>query len=308
MITEFHQPVLLNESSDFLITDERGIYFDGTLGFGGHSAEFIKRLSNDAVLIGTDVDTTAFSHCQKKFSEYQNVRLYNFNFSMIDTIAKIESINGFSGIFADLGVSSFQIDDPEAGFTFRQEADLDLRMDKNIPITAADVVNSFSEEDLADILFKYGEEKNGRRLARLIAEKRSLKKIGTTKDLVEVVESITPPNYLTKSLSRVFQALRIYINDELGVLKSFLQKGIDLLLPGGRIVVITYHSLEDRIVKEHFKLEASSCICPREYPVCVCNKEKKVNILTKKPVTPLSLEVSKNNRARSAKLRVAERV
>lgn len=308
MIAEFHQPVLLNESSDFLITNDRGIYFDGTLGFGGHSTEFIKRLSNDALLIGTDVDTTAFNHCKKKFSDYQNVHLYNYNFSKIDLIAKIESIDGFSGIFADLGVSSFQIDNPEAGFTFRKEAALDLRMDKNIIITAADVVNSFSEEDLADIFFKYGEEKNGRRIARLIIEKRSMKKIGTTKDLVEIVESITPPNYVTKSLSRVFQALRIYINDELDVLKSFLQKGIDLLLPQGRMVVITYHSLEDRIVKEHFKFDASSCICPKEYPVCVCKKEKKINILTKKPVIPLMSEINLNNRARSAKLRVAERV
>jgi len=308
VIAEFHQPVLLNESSDFLITNDRGIYFDGTLGFGGHSTEFIKRLSNDALLIGTDVDTTAFNHCKKKFSDYQNVHLYNYNFSKIDLIAKIESIDGFSGIFADLGVSSFQIDNPEAGFTFRKEAALDLRMDKNIIITAADVVNSFSEEDLADIFFKYGEEKNGRRIARLIIEKRSMKKIGTTKDLVEIVESITPPNYVTKSLSRVFQALRIYINDELDVLKSFLQKGIDLLLPQGRMVVITYHSLEDRIVKEHFKFDASSCICPKEYPVCVCKKEKKINILTKKPVIPLMSEINLNNRARSAKLRVAERV
>lgn len=308
MIAEFHQPVLLNESSDFLITNDRGIYFDGTIGFGGHSAEFIKQLKNDAILIGTDVDTTAFNHCKKKFTDYKNVHLYNYNFSKIDLISKIESIKGFSGIFADLGVSSFQIDNAEAGFTFRKEADLDLRMDKNIVITAADVVNSLSEEDLANIFFEFGEEKNGRKIAKLIIEKRSLKKIGSTKDLAEIVASITPPNFVKKSLSRVFQSLRIYINDELDVLKTFLQKGIDLLLPKGRMVVITYHSLEDRIVKEHFKFEASSCICPKEYPVCVCDKENRVNIITKKPVTPLMSEIKINNRARSAKLRVAERL
>lgn len=303
-----HIPVLLNESLEYLIGDRSGIYFDGTVGFGGHSDGILKLLNADAKLISTDVDTVAFNYSKKKFSNDLRVKLYNLNFQKIDTIAKIESINSFDGIIADLGVSSYQLDNPSAGFTYRQDAKLDFRMDKNIAVTASDVINSYREEDIADIIFNYGEEKNSRKIALNICKTREQKKIDTTLELYDIISEITPERYLLKTLSRVFQALRIYVNDELELLKSFIHKAISLLKKGGRIVVLSYHSLEDRIVKEAFKHEVLDCVCPKDFPVCKCDKESRLTILTKKPVLPSREEVMKNPRARSAKLRAAERI
>jgi len=211
-------------------------------------------------------------------------------------------------MLADLGVSSFQLDTPESGFTYRQEAKLDLRMDKTKVISAADVINSFSEGDLADIIYNFGEEKNSRRIARRIVQTRTIKKIETTTDLNKIILELTPRNFQIKTLSRVYQAFRIFVNDELNILKTFLEKSVGLLKPGSRIVIISYHSLEDRIVKDLFKYETLDCICPKEYPVCQCEKEQRLKILTKKPLTPSENEISKNFRARSAKLRAAERI
>jgi 16S rRNA (cytosine1402-N4)-methyltransferase len=308
MMEKHHTPVLLKESLEFLMTDKSGVYFDATLGFGGHSEAILNSLNDSGKLISTDVDVDAFKFSKDKFNNEQRIRIFNFNFSQIDIIAKIESIKYFNGIFADLGVSSFQLDNPLSGFTYRNEAKLDLRMDKTKAITASDIINSFPEEELADIIYQFGEEKNSRQIARRIVDNRKIKKIETTTDLAEIIEAITPFRYRIKTLSRVFQALRIYVNDELEVLKSFLTKSIDLLSTGGRIVVLSYHSLEDRIVKEVFKYETLECICPKEYPVCQCNKERRLKILTKKPVVPSLIEVEDNFRSRSAKLRAAERV
>ncbi|MDO8550372.1 MAG: 16S rRNA (cytosine(1402)-N(4))-methyltransferase RsmH [Ignavibacteria bacterium] len=304
----FHTPVLLKESIKYLVTDPSGIYFDGTLGFGGHSEAILNKLNDKGTLIATDVDKDSFTFSKNKFKDYSRVRLYNFNFLLIDSISKIESVSYFDGIFADLGVSSFQLDNPSSGFTYRTETKLDLRMDKSRVISAADIVNSFSEEEIANIIFKYGEEKNSRNIARSIISKRRIKKIETTTELREAIEEVTSEKYLSKTLSRVFQALRIYVNDELETLKSFLTKAVDLLKVNGRIVIISYHSLEDRIVKDHFKYETLDCICPKDFPVCKCDKEKRLNILTKKPLTPTVEEVNLNLRARSAKLRAAERL
>ena len=308
MMKVHHSPVLLNESLEYLITDKTGVYFDGTLGFGGHSQGILHNLKNDGRLISTDVDRDAFNFSKEKFKTDDRIKIYNFNFMQIDLISKIESIPLYNGIFADLGVSSFQLDNPDSGFTYRADAKLDLRMDKSKVVTASDIVNSFSEEELADIFYKYGEEKNSRQIAKKIGEKRKTKKIESTTDLSELISSITPYKYRIKTLSRVFQALRIYVNDELGVLKDFLTKSVDRLIKGGRIVILTYHSLEDRIVKESFKYETLDCICPKDYPVCKCDKESRLKILTKKPVTPSEKEVKVNFRARSAKLRAAERI
>jgi 16S rRNA (cytosine1402-N4)-methyltransferase len=181
-------------------------------------------------------------------------------------------------------------------------------MDKAKVVTASDIVNSFSEEELADIIYKFGEEKNSRQISKKIVDYRKRKKIESTTDLSELISSITPFKYRIKTLSRVFQALRIYVNDELEALKTFLTKSVDLLTNGGRIVILTYHSLEDRIVKESFKYEALNCICPKDYPVCMCDKESRLRILTKKPITPSEEELQNNIRARSAKLRAAERI
>ena len=308
MMKIHHSPVLLNESLEYLITNKSGVYFDGTLGFGGHSERILHNLNNDARLISTDVDEDAFKFSKEKFKTEERIKIYNFNFMKIDIISKIESISGYNGILVDLGVSSFQLDNPKSGFTYRTDAKLDLRMDKSKVITASDIVNSFSEEELADIFYKYGEEKNSRRIAKKIEETRKIKKIESTTDLNEIISSITPFKYRVKTLSRVFQALRIYVNDELGALKDFLTKSVDLLLKGGRIVVLSYHSLEDRIVKETFKYEALDCICPKDYPVCKCDKESRLKILTKKPLTPSEKEIENNIRARSAKLRAAEKI
>jgi len=303
-----HTPVLAEESVDYLIKNRDGVYFDATVGFGGHSSLFLNALGQDAKLLGTDVNDSAFEYAQKKFESDNRFSLYKYNFSKIDLIAKIESIELFDGIFADLGVSSFQLDNVNEGFTFRQNAKLDLRMDKSLSASAADIVNSATEEEIATILYKFGEEKNSRKIARLIVEKRNYKRIAHTNDLVEIISSMTPPNFVTKSLMRVFQALRIFVNSELEVLEYFLKKAVSLLKPDGRIVILTYHSLEDRIVKDHFKQESLSCLCPKDFPVCVCGKQSRVRILTRKPLLPTEEEIKLNSRSRSAKLRAAERV
>jgi len=307
-MSEIHVPVLLKESSEFLITKKDGIYFDATLGFGGHSSHFLNVLNNNATLVATEVDDEAFSYCRNIFQNEPRIKLNKANFSQIDVISKIEFIDGYDGIFADLGVSSYQLDDSKAGFSYRQEASLDLRLDKSITITAADIINSYSEEDLANIFYEYGEENNSRNIAKAIVQQRNLKRIDTTIQLAKVVEEISPAFLVNKVLSRIFQALRIYINDELSVLKEFLEKAVNLLKQNANIVVISYHSLEDRIVKELFKYESLKCICPAEFPVCVCGKIQRLKVLTKKPVVPSDEELKLNRRARSAKLRAAKKL
>lgn len=305
---DYHIPVMLDESLELLITDKGGAYFEGTAGFGGHTSEILKHINKSGRLIATDVDNDAFNYLKKKFQSESRFKLYNFNFGQIDIIAKIESEKSFRGIFADLGVSSFQLDEPEAGFTYREDAKLDMRMDKTRVISAADIINSFSEEDLSNIFFEYGEERNSKNIAKKIFQRRAQKKIETTGELREIIREITPRRFYFKTLSRVFQALRIFVNDELNTLRSFLDKSIELLEKGGRIVILSYHSLEDRIVKEKFKYETLSCMCPKGAPVCTCGKVQRLKILTKKPLIPSDDEVKKNFRSRSAKLRAAERI
>ncbi len=308
MMENHHKPVLLQESIDFLITSKAGFYFEGTLGFGGHSEEILKRLSPCGTLVSTDLDTKAFSYSKKKFAEDKRAKLYNFNYSLIDVIAKIESIEFFDSILVDLGVSSFQLDNSEAGFSYSADTKLDMRFDKNLKISAADLVNTFDENKLAGILREYGEERKSKLIARKICELRKIKKINTTGELKKLVSEVVPERYVRKSLSRIFQALRIYVNSELDTLKSFLNNSVKVLRKGGRIVVISYHSLEDRVVKEFFKYENLKCVCPKDVPVCSCNKEQTLKIITRKPVVPSADEIRINKRARSAKLRVAERI
>ncbi len=305
---KLHKPVLLNESLDYLINDLSGTYFDATLGYGGHSEEILKRINKNGVLVSTDVDLDAFNYSKEKFKNENRIKLHNFNFTQIDIISKIESINFYDGILADLGVSSFQLDNVEKGFTYRKEADLDLRMDKNKVVNASDVINSFSEEDLENIFSKFGEEKNSKKISREICRYREKDRINSTTELSSIINRITPQRYQAKTLSRIFQALRIFVNDELNNLEIFLKKSVELLKNRGVIVIISYHSLEDRIVKELFKYEALDCICPKDFPVCKCDKESRLKILTKKPVIPSQKEIEFNKRARSAKLRAAERI
>lgn len=303
-----HEPVLLKESVDFLTTKIDGHYFDGTAGFGGHSTEILKRISSKGRLIATDKDQTAFEHCKRLFSGDARYAIFNTSFKNIDTISKIEFIENFDGIFADLGVSSFQLDNIESGFTFREDTSLDLRMNKQEGISASDFLNKASQEEIANVIFEFGEEKNSRSIARKIVELRNTEKIERTFQIKKIIEEVTPQRFVTKSLSRVFQALRIYVNDELDELRTFIDKSENLLGVGGRIAIITFHSLEDRIVKEKFKYASLSCICPPEMPICTCGKKQTLKLITTKPVTPSVPEIENNRRSRSAKLRVAERV
>ncbi len=303
-----HEPVLLKESVDLLTTRIDGFYFDGTVGFGGHSSEILSRISLKGRLIATDKDQSAIDYCKQKFCLDNRFSVYNTSFTNIDTIAKMEFIDKFDGIFADLGVSSFQLDNAEAGFTFREDAYLDLRMKKDEGISAADFLNSASQEEIARVIFEYGEERNSRLIAKKIVDFRLSQRILRTSELKKIIEDITPARFGIKSLSRVFQALRIHVNDELNDLKTFLDKAVNLLSPRGRIGIITFHSLEDRIVKEKFKYESLSCVCPPRIPICVCGKKQTLKLISGKPIIPSEEEVAKNKRSRSAKLRVAEKL
>ncbi len=308
MTDAHHIPVLLNESISYLITDPVGSYLDGTVGFGGHSSRFLRKLEQDAVLVGVDKDEEAFNHCKKLFEDDDRVKLYRTGFVDLNVISKIEFIDAYTGIFADLGVSSFQLDNKDSGFSYRFDARLDLRMNKSEGVPASEIVNDYSEEELANIIYNFGEERKSRSIARNIVKERLNKKIESTADLKRIIEQSVPKKNLNKTLSRVFQAFRIYVNNELDELKEFLEKAVDLLEEKGRIVILTYHSLEDRIVKEFFNYESLDCICPPEIPVCVCDKEARLKVLTRKPVAPSDEETENNPRARSAKLRVAERI
>ncbi|MFA7420805.1 MAG: 16S rRNA (cytosine(1402)-N(4))-methyltransferase RsmH [Melioribacteraceae bacterium] len=303
-----HTPVLLKESVDLLTTKIDGKYFDGTAGFGGHSTEILYRISSKGRLIATDKDQSAFDYCKNKFVDDKRYSIYNTSFKNIDTISKIEFIEKFDGIFADLGVSSFQLDNVEAGFTFREDSSLDLRMNRQEGFTATDFLSDASADSIAKILFEFGEERNSRLIAKKIVELRLKEKITRTFQIKKIIEEITPERFVNKSLARVFQALRIYVNDELGELREFLDKSVDLLNVNGRIAVLTFHSLEDRIVKEKFKYESLSWVCPPGMPICVCEKKQKLKLITSKPIVPTENEIENNRRSRSAKLRVAERV
>lgn len=305
---EVHVPVLLNEVLENIVLTSSGNYFDGTLGFGGHSSKILEKLDDNSKLVATDKDIDAFNYCRDKFAGDDRVKIYNTDFDNIDFISKIEFVDSYNGILADLGVSSFQLDNKDSGFTFREDVKIDLRMNKKAGQPASDILNNFDEDELIKILRDYGEERKARQIVRKIIEYRKRKKLETTFELRDIIAELVPEFYLVKSLSRVFQALRIYVNDELNVLKEFLGKSVDLLEKGGRIGIITFHSLEDRIVKDFFKYEALDCICPKEFPVCKCDKESRVKIITRKPIISGKEEVSRNKRSRSAKLRVAERI
>ncbi len=304
----YHTPVLLDETVDYLVTDRSGVYFEGTIGFGGHTKKILSKLTKSAKYIGTDKDSTAYDHCRTLFKDDNRVKLYNTSFTDILNVSRIEFIEKYDGIFADLGVSSFQLDNKDSGFTYRENSPLDLRMDKSKGYPASFVVNTFKEEEIANIIYKYGEERNSRSIAKRIVEHRKVSKIETTEQLRRIVEEITPSRVVNKALSRIFQALRIFVNDELNELEDFLEKSLSVLKIGGRIVMITFHSLEDRIVKEFFKQQTLTCVCPPEFPICVCDTTPSLKILTKKPVVPTDEEIDENSRSRSAKLRVAEKI
>lgn len=305
-----HVPVLLHECLDALAIRPEGIYVDGTLGRAGHSLEIVKRLTTGR-LIGIDRDETAIAAAQERLADYADrVTLVHSNFDRIGDILAELHIDGADGMLFDLGVSSPQLDDAERGFSYMHDAPLDMRMDRSAYLTAREVVNGWSYEELRRILFEYGEERYAPAIARRIVQTREQRPIETTLELVEVIKSAMPPAALREKqhpAKRSFQAIRIAVNDELGELPPMLRAAEKNLKPGGRLAVITFHSLEDRIVKRELQALATGCTCPPEFPVCVCGKKPKMKLITRKPIVSGEEELNENPRARSAKLRVAEK-
>lgn len=304
-----HIPVLLKQSIENLKINPEGIYVDGTLGGAGHSFYIAKNLSEKGMLIGIDRDLEAISAARQKLAEFKNVQYVNDNHDNIKNILSNLGIEKVDGILLDLGVSSYQLDEGERGFSYMQDAKLDMRMDKNQTLTAEYVVNNYEEEELARIIYEYGEEKFFRKIARNICEYRKHEKIDTTGKLVSIIEKSVPKFGKNQGhpAKRTFQAIRIEVNNEIEPLYNTMVDSIDCLKPGGRLCVITFHSLEDRAVKNAFVNAEGVCTCPKDLPYCVCNKEQKGKNITKKPILPTEEEMKTNSRSKSAKLRVFEK-
>lgn len=301
----FHEPVLKEEALSFLVTAKKGIYLDGTLGGGGHSEAILKNINKSGRLIALDLDNDAI-HFSRTRLKHKNFLVEQANFKNLGEVLKKLKINRVHGILLDLGVSSYQIDTAEKGFSYRASGKLDMRMNSKQQLTAHEIANTFSEEKLCEIFKKYGEERRYRAISRVIIREREKNVIETTTDLREIISVVLPYQNRVKSLSRIFQALRIAVNEELENLKAALESGLDYLTTGGRLVVISYHSLEDRIVKNFFKQESRRCVCPPDLPICVCGEPGRLKILTKRSIQPSKEEVQRNPRSRSARLRTAE--
>lgn len=306
----YHEPVLVKEVIDFLLIENKGVYVDATLGGGGHTLKMLEKTKGEAIILGFDEDIDAIKHVKQINSLYkESLILINNNFVNLHTeISKRGFCGKIQGFLFDLGVSSYQIDNKEKGFTYKENAMLDMRMNKNKGIPASEILNTASEYEIERIFRQYGEEKRSKYIAKLIVEQRKKKAIITANDFIDIVKGLFRSNELNKNLSRLFQALRIEVNNELENLKIALKDAIDNLLKGGRIAVISYHSLEDRIVKNIFRDYSRKCNCPPNYPECKCGAIQKLKIITKKPITPSKDELENNIRSRSAKLRVAEKL
>lgn len=306
-----HVSVLLNEIIDGLNINPDGIYVDGTLGGGGHAYEVCKRLSDKGRLIGIDQDGEALEAAREHLKEFEDkITLVRSNYCEIDTILKDLDIDKVDGIVLDLGVSSYQLDNLERGFSYKSDAPLDMRMDQRQVKTAADVVNTYSENELFRIIRDYGEDKFAKNIAKHIVMERQKKPFETTAQLSEVIKHSIPMKFQNKGghpAKKTFQAIRIEVNKELTVLRDSIDKMIELLNENGRICIITFHSLEDRIVKTKFRENENPCTCPPDFPVCVCGKVSKGKVITRKPIVPGDKEITENKRAKSSKLRIFER-
>lgn len=304
-----HKPVLLNECIEGLNIKKDGIYVDGTLGGAGHSKEILNHLSNTGLLIGIDQDLEALDAAKKNLSSFNNVVYIHDNHDNIDKILQKLEIQKVDGILLDLGVSSYQLDEKSRGFSYMEDAKLDMRMDRTKKLTAEEVVNSYTEEELAKIFFEYGEEKYSKNIAKNICMARKNKKITTTKELVKIIEESIPQSKQNNGhpAKRTFQAIRIEVNDELRPLHGTILKSINCLKPEGRLAVITFHSLEDRIVKNAYIEAVGKCTCPPDIPYCVCGNISLGKIVNKKPIVANEEEQKSNSRSRSAKLRIFER-
>ena len=305
-----HIPVLLEPTIELLNVKANGLYVDGTLGGAGHSKEILKK-SKIKKLIGIDQDEEALEAAKKNLSEFDNVVYVHDNFRNIDSILENLEIDAVDGILVDIGVSSYQIDTAERGFSFRYDSRLDMRMDKSKTFSAYELVNEYSEDELARVIREYGEEKFAKSIARHIVKQREIQKISSTKELEEIVLK-SVPRYRGQdgrsNVQRTFRAIRIEVNQELEVLKEFIDKAVSKLKKGGRLAVISFHSLEDRIVKQKFKELATGCVCPPDFPICVCGHKASVKLITKHPVEATAEELERNPRSAPAKLRVIEKL
>ncbi|MDO4280879.1 MAG: 16S rRNA (cytosine(1402)-N(4))-methyltransferase RsmH [Peptococcaceae bacterium] len=307
-----HIPVLYQEVLDGLALKKGGIYVDGTVGGGGHSAGILEAIGESGRLLAIDQDTGALAAAKEHLQAYANqVSFFHANFIEMPRIIDENAPDGVDGILIDIGVSSPQIDDAQRGFSYMHDAPLDMRMNPEAALSAYEVVNTYGEDELERILRDYGEEKWARRIAKIIVERRASAPIATTFQLVDCIERAIPKGAREKGshvAKRSFQAIRIEVNGELDVLEGVLDQAVARLKIGGRMAVITFHSLEDRIVKQHFKYLASDCICPPELPICQCDKEATVKIITRKPIVASKEELASNSRAGSAKLRIVEKI
>ena len=306
---DYHIPVLYYETLDNLVINPDGVYIDCTLGGGSHSEGILERLSDKGLLISIDQDSNAIEYSKKRLEKFgPKWKVFKGNFENIDTIAYMAGVDKVDGILMDIGVSSKQLDDPERGFSYRYDVKLDMRMNIEQKISAYDVVNTYSEEQLSKIIFEYGEERYARKIAKLIVEERKSFPIEKTSDLIALIKRAYPERSAKHPAKKTVQAIRIEVNRELEVLENAISKAVELLKVGGRLAIITFHSLEDRIVKNKFKDLATACKCPKDIPICVCGGVKKFEIITKKPIIPVDDELKNNNRAHSSKLRILERI
>ncbi|MCK9329958.1 MAG: 16S rRNA (cytosine(1402)-N(4))-methyltransferase RsmH [Candidatus Cloacimonetes bacterium] len=310
-LSDYHIPVLVNEVIENLKLQNGGIYVDCTVGGGGHSFEILKQSSN-ITLYCFDQDEEAIRFAKKRLIPYKNqVMFFNENFQNFRNRLALERVNKVDGILMDIGVSNHQITADNRGFSFQIDSKLDMRMNKNDLKSAYNVVNEYELDDLVRIFKEYGEERFSKRIANAIIRYREQQEIISTKDLAKIIDSVNPVKQAVlqnKTKARIFQAIRIEVNNELLILKQALNDAICLLNPGGRLAVISWHSLEDRIVKQFFVEQVGQCTCPKDLPVCMCNKQQRINIVTKKPIIPTKEEIMVNSNARSAKLRVAEKL
>lgn len=306
-----HRSVLLNETVDSLNIKPDGIYVDGTLGGGGHAYEVAKRLGPSGRIIGIDQDADAIAAATERLKDYKDkVTIVRSNYRNIREVLEGLRIQKADGIYLDLGVSSYQLDTVNRGFTYRENAPLDMRMDQRNEKTAADIVNDYGEMELYRVIRDYGEEKFAKNIAKHIVQARKTGRIETTDQLVEIIKAAIPAKMRAEGghpAKRTFQALRIELNQELEVLNESIDTMIGLLNPGGRLSIITFHSLEDRIVKTRFRTNENPCICPPDFPVCVCGRKSRGKVITRKPIVPGDEEITENRRSKSSKLRVFER-
>lgn len=301
-----HEPIMLNECIENLSIKKDGIYVDGTIGGAGHSSRIIEKIES-GLLIGVDRDLEAIAASKKRLEKYENVKFVHGKHEDIKEHVNSLGYEKVDGILLDLGVSSYQIDEGARGFSYTKDAPLDMRMDQSEGISAKDIVNTYSKEDLEKIFFEYGEEKFSRRIAEKILKAREEKEINTTYELADIIRAAVPKNAID-SFKRIFQALRIEVNGELKELKKAICDSVSILNDGGRLCIITFHSLEDRIVKETFLELQGKCTCPKDFPKCVCGFKSYGKVITRKPIIPSESEQESNSRSRSAKLRVFERV